>query len=878
MSFQLQNLCSPKMILEEDVIEELGCLPKNLKDIYSRIYEQMFTSKIGRISQLIVSRVFKWLLCAQRQLSTVELLVAVSVDAEGKTTKLSKQQILQMCCNFVILDEDMDVFRFTHLSVREYLESREEYSAALTHSLAAERCLAICLDNSAGYERAETTLTQENETFRTYATLHWALHCQMSGGYRHQGMLGQLFNRFVLRDLNMSPSFEEWTRSAAAFLKTMAWDDPLKARMESTLISAPNPFFAACVWGFQDLIECCLKSPKITLSSAYLRQGLRVACEYDQYSVVHLLLEKGAHAIKGADNKTTALHVTARKGNQKVASLLLKYGADVEARDQNWRTALHQASEAGSALIVPLLLEYKANVGAMDQDGWTPLHCAADEGHESIAKLLLKEGADLEAKDDDGCTALRLAAERGHKQMVQLLLDKEAVINAKDRLGWTALGNAVVNGHEGVVRLLLKRGANVDAKQGKHGPLHLAAERGNKTLLRLLLDHGIPIRTEDDAGKQALHWAAIQGNTATVKQLLEWGADVGAADKTGCTALHLAAAQGHEALALLLLENEANATAKDKNGKSPLHEAASRGQIWTARLLLTKGANVQAKDSNQIEALHVAAASGHEAFVQLLLENGAKFTSKDRDGKAVIHYAARAGKEAVVRLLLGIGADIYARDKIGRMPLHWAAVEGRDAVVSLLLEKSRGVNARERDGYGKTPLECAISRGHKATAELLKVQPKTRHAKPLISSFNGPTTLNTTAEVPKTEHAKTPISSFSGLTILNTTAEVPKTEYAKTLISSFSGPTILNATAEVPKTEHAVLYLPPNLRRLIMSVPQAKIRFSTEDDLSASNRLKSFVEIHTGTEWNWWPLKQRVLLLKENQVRIHWECVSITSY
>lgn len=75
-----------------------------------------------------------------------------------------------------------------------------------------------------------------------------------------------------------------------------------------------------------------------------------------------------------------------------------------------------------------------------------------------------------------------------------------------------------------------------------------------------------------------------------------------------------------------------------------------------------------------------------------------------------------------------------------------------------------------------------------------------------------------------------------------------------------------------------VLALPAtlgSLTRLLMSIPNDRIWFSAKNDRSLSNRLKRFVEDHTEENWNWWPLKPKMRVLKSNQTRLHWRCVSI---
>ncbi|KAK3174178.1 hypothetical protein OEA41_001422 [Lepraria neglecta] len=46
---------------------------------------------------------------------------AVSINLDGTVGKVSKELILHICSNFVVLDTELDTFRFAHLSVVEFL-------------------------------------------------------------------------------------------------------------------------------------------------------------------------------------------------------------------------------------------------------------------------------------------------------------------------------------------------------------------------------------------------------------------------------------------------------------------------------------------------------------------------------------------------------------------------------------------------------------------------------------------------------------------------------------------------------------------------------------------------------------------------------------
>jgi hypothetical protein len=95
------------------------------------------------------------------------------------------------------------------------------------------------------------------------------------------------------------------------------------------------------------------------------------------------------------------------------------------------------------------------------------------------------------------------------------------------------------------VKLLLTYQPNLVLQNSKrHTPLHLAARNGHKTMVELLLKHGMDVNVKAHCGS-CLHEASLYGKVDVVHVLLDAGIDVSITDSTGGTAVDIL--EGHNA-------------------------------------------------------------------------------------------------------------------------------------------------------------------------------------------------------------------------------------------------------------------------------------------------------------------------------------------
>jgi ankyrin repeat protein len=639
-------------VLEDDLREEMGKLPRDLADIYSMIYEQI--SESGPRSRSVAHKALKWLLCAERSLSTAEFLAAVCVDSEGIHTKISESQMLDICCNLIVLDTELDVFRFAHLSVREFLEGRGEYETAAAHAMAAERCLLVCLANS-WFSDLTSDAMLANQTFENYAVLYWAAHCQMSGErLLSEGELGKMFRGFT-EDFDIIPSYNEWTDLATFHLSQ---GPPLPYQLEKRvwqMVSSPaDPIFAACIWGFRGVVQSSLSRNSDGLSKR--NDGgdscLYLASEHGHYWIVRDLIAKGVNVDAETGYYGNALQASIVKTRDKIFQLLLEKGADVNAQCGYYGNALQAASRHDQPKMVQQLLDSGAKINTQGGHWGTALQAAAYTGSKAIVQHLLNRGADIRMQGGRCGNALQAAAWGGHEEVVQVLLDRGADINSQGGMFGGALEAAFVgtNNHsfslpssnseligtqatstagcgkfvhtslnfwcEGVykpsalnctggatetaltrrvrlIHMLIDKGADTNARGGYYGnPLQAALARSFEEFAPMLLEKGADVNARGGQFGHPLQAAARYASPSTVQLLIDHGADVNAQGGYYGNALQAACHRGDEEIVLILLKQDANVNARGGTWGLPIRAATQKGHERVARMLVDWDARV----------------------------------------------------------------------------------------------------------------------------------------------------------------------------------------------------------------------------------------------------------------------------------------------
>ncbi|CAG8979473.1 hypothetical protein HYALB_00012073 [Hymenoscyphus albidus] len=551
VSLQIQNLCDSQRIKHEiDVVEELGKLPRTLKESYEITYQRI--QEAPTTSCRVAKLAMTWQLCAHTPLNTQEFITAVSVDTNatdptGLYITLSPSQLFNMCRNLIVLDEETDMFRFAHLSVQEYLQERKDF-----------------------------------------ATFTRGYRCKLQGDdYRTP----------------LSIAIQSWDSEIIVLLLQ-------KQNIDASLkeFGAEISLVIACEKEESKIVALLVQFEGIDVNARAGRGGtpLLIACQSENLEIITSLLQVKSIDINARDKRgRTSLFIACEKGTVKAVSLLLQFNViDINAEDGRGRTPLSLACENENLEIITLLLQAKS----IDVNAGRPLSIACDHGNQEIIKLLLRQkNIDINSSDSAGPvgtgTPLEIACKYGNMELVTLLLEsKDIDVNAG-----IPLYAASQNGNLEIVTLLLQaKDVNINGKGLAKIPLASACEQNNLEIVKLLLENkDIDINARDHKDRTPLIIACEVGNLEIVTMLLQnTEVDVNAVPQVWArqqfdavwvsptsTALVTACGSGNmEIIQLLLRHKDIKVNTGDLTGDTVLLKAARMGnlEIATARTMLRK--------------------------------------------------------------------------------------------------------------------------------------------------------------------------------------------------------------------------------------------------------------------------------------------------
>lgn len=192
---------------------------------------------------------------------------------------------------------------------------------------------------------------------------------------------------------------------------------------------------------------------------------------------------------------------------------------------------------------------------------------------------------------------------------------------------------AARNGDDDEVRQLMQNGAPFTTDWLGTSPLHLAAQYGHLSTVKVLLQAGISRDARTKVDRTPLHIAAAEGHANIVDVLIRNGASINARDMLEMTALHWAMEHNRQDVADLLIKNGADLYAYSKFGKTPFDIALEKNNPVLlillqeamqeqSRTMTADGETITVSSPHYIFTSGEIDTCGGDATVQQVVENG----------------------------------------------------------------------------------------------------------------------------------------------------------------------------------------------------------------------------------------------------------------
>ncbi|DBA13679.1 TPA: hypothetical protein GDO54_018466 [Pyxicephalus adspersus] len=181
-----------------------------------------------------------------------------------------------------------------------------------------------------------------------------------------------------------------------------------------------------------------------------------------------------------------------------------------------------------------------------------------------------------------------------------------------DWLGTSPLHLAAQYGHTSTVKVLLQAGISRDARtKVDRTPLHIAAAEGHANIVDVLIRNGASINARDMLEMTALHWAMEHNRQDVADLLIKNGADLHAYSKFGKTPFDIALEKNNPVLLILLQEAmQDQARAQGIDGETIT--------VSSPQYILTTSGDLSSSDSTA----EIVSSEAVAASVQQVVENG----------------------------------------------------------------------------------------------------------------------------------------------------------------------------------------------------------------------------------------------------------------
>ncbi|KAK1466032.1 hypothetical protein CMEL01_12024 [Colletotrichum melonis] len=501
------------------VVARLGKLPKTLTKAYDEICDKHEPESFERF---MLQRAVRWVMCARHPLDSCKLLSAIRVESEQMhrdgikaldKSDLTEKMLETVCRHLIVRDPELNVWRFSHASVREYFGDKKGEpwikDAPAEVAIVLINCLRDCCAayssiwlppdvdpytrelQEISYERSSLAFDEwmaaggadidqpldPRHPLQAYIQLNWVAHIHdLSEQDDRAEDVAFALKRFLGEECPPHSSREYQISCSLRFI----WDVPQHIQPIANFafgVVAMDLHRFLPEWWYEGL----------DLPSMVNENGLsllQIATLYGHYNVCQFLISRGCdvNASSGALGYGPPLWISVDRRKIDVMELLLKNGANTDCVHRD-RTLACLAATVGSEYCTILLENgLDPNIKCRRRCFFgCALSAAAYEGDLDAIKALVSKGADVNPENlkDNYGSPLASAVHLGHIDIACFLLEHEADVNAMPEGGkfGSPLAAAVLTADVGCARLLIEHGAEVNAylEFGEYGSILDAA-------------------------------------------------------------------------------------------------------------------------------------------------------------------------------------------------------------------------------------------------------------------------------------------------------------------------------------------------------------------------------------------------------------------
>ncbi|XP_039423454.1 ankyrin repeat domain-containing protein 31 isoform X1 [Corvus cornix cornix] len=304
--------------------------------------------------------------------------------------------------------------------------------------------------------------------------------------------------------------------------------------------------------------------------------ALHIASVEGFYGIANLLLKAGADVNATQREQITPLQDAVKEGHYEMANLLLWYGADPLLKNQMGRCALEETSDPSMR---KLLKSYVAKsrrysvAGGDDSKNMLNTQCIEDASQHQIS--LQTEESEPACANPQETRQKAKAASYSSSSNNKLSSNQSQLSQASEqqtskKSESTREEAVIVHGARNT-----RAGRKMKIRRNEKGEtqLHIAARRGDVSLVKTLISSGICVNEQDYAGWTAIHEASNRGFTDVILELLKAGADVNSRSLCGVLPIHDAVSGNYLEAVRILLQHGANPNERDGSGESALNQA-----------------------------------------------------------------------------------------------------------------------------------------------------------------------------------------------------------------------------------------------------------------------------------------------------------------